>query len=134
MKITIQGKPEFRLPLTQDEVSIIRRVSEKHYDAVCRDASKEGYDPLGRNFLTSWRNVLNSYEMYPPDEDDFVVTVSATWCQIDTTLKILERCNLFVLDGPEQLVAHRISRDLLSALCEANKLYDEWRKEIDTDK
>ena len=139
MKVTIQGQPEFLLPLTLAEVEMIRKVSAKHYDAVCRDASiPEGYFPDNRNFLTSWRNTLENYVKYPPTDEDiadgFVVRVSATWRQIDTTLKILEPCNTFMLTPIDALAARHLSDDLREVLRAASQLYGKWSAEIETRK
>lgn len=137
MKIRIQGRPEFLLPLTLDEVNLAIRVSAKHYDHVCRDASLDGYYNDGRNFLTSWQRTLENYAKHPPTEEDyasgFVVSISATWRQLDTTLKILEPCNLFMLEDVEKMVAGRLSRDLREALREANYLCAGWAATVDTE-
>lgn len=137
MKIRIQGRPEFHLPLTLDEVELAIRVSEKHYDSVCREASEAGYYNGGRNFLASWQRTLGNYVKHPPTEEDyasgFVVGVHATWSQLDTTLKILEPCNLFMLEDVEKMVAARLSRDLREALREANYLCAGWAANVDTE-
>lgn len=134
MKIRIQGQPEFLLPLTVAEVELMRKVSAKHYDHVCREASAEGYQDNRQNFLTTWLNVLNNYIKYPSDDPDFVPCVSATWRQIDTTLKILEPCNLYMLTPIDTLAAKHLSYDLTAALRAANELYGTWSAEIDTAK
>lgn len=137
MKIRIQGQPEFLLPLTLDEVELVCKVSEKHYDSVCRRASGVTYRENNENFLTSWRNTLDNYAKHPPTEEDyasgFVVSISATWRQLDTTLKILEPCNLFMLEDVEKMVAGRLSRDLREALREATSLYGKWCATVDTE-
>jgi len=136
MKVRIQGQPEFLLPLTIADVEMIRKVSAQHYDAVCREASGEAYQSDNRNFLTSWRNILQSYEKYPPTEEDiaagFVPTVSATWRQIDTVLKILEPCNTFMLTPIDTLAARHLSDDLLQVLRAAGDLYGKWSATIET--
>lgn len=138
MKIRIQGQPEFLLPLTVAEVELIRKVSAKHYDHVCRDASLDGYHNDNRNFLTSWRNILDGYVKYPPTEEDiaagFVPSVSATFRQIDTTCKILESCNLFGLTNIDALAAKHLYNDLRDAMREANYLSAGWAATLDTSK
>jgi len=137
MKIRIQGQPEFLLPLTIAEVELIRKVSAKHYDSVCRNASiGEGYFPDNRNFLTSWRNTLDNYEKYPPTDEDiaagFVTMVSATWRQLDTCCKILEQSNLFMLTPIDALAAKHLREDFHKGLREANYLYAGWAATLDT--
>jgi hypothetical protein len=139
MKIRIQGQPEFLLPLTVLQVELIRKVSEKHYDHVCRDASIEGYIDDNRNFLTSWRNILSNYVKYPPTEEDiasgFVVSVSATFRQLDTCCKILESFNLFALGNPlDRIEAGQLYNDLRAAMREANYLSAGWAATLDTSK
>ena len=132
MKIRIQGQPEFLLPLTLAEVELMRKVSEKHYDAVCRNASAEE-DQFDHNFLTVWRNHLQFNISYPSDDPDYIPHVSATWRQIDTCCKILEPCNLFMLTPIDTLAAKHLSIGFGKALREANYLYAGWAATVDTD-
>lgn len=132
MKIRIQGQPEFLLPFTMEEVELMRTVSAQHYDAVCRYASGETYRPDNANFLTSWRNSLQSQIDYPSDDPDYVPCVSATWRQLDTACKILESFNLFMLDDSTKEEAKRLRADIWTALHAANGLYGKWSAEIET--
>lgn len=135
MKFIVQGVPEFRMAITLEDVEILRKVSARHYDAVCREASADdgrGYDPRNRNFLTSWRNQLEFDQKYhePGDADP---TVTATWSNLDCSMKILEQWNWpGVLNDVEKLVAGRIRYDFSQALRAARPMYDQWNIRFDT--
>lgn len=135
MKIKVQGQPEFLLAISLEDIAILAKVSAKHYDAVCREASADdgrGYDPLNRNFITAWRNHLEfDKKYYQPGDTEPMVT--ATWRNLDCSLKILESINLSVLRDPlERLVAERIRYDFMTALETVRPLYGKWCTEFDT--
>jgi hypothetical protein len=81
MKFEIMGKPIFRFPLTLTQVRILMKLSEAHYDAVCRSASKQG------GFIYGWRNVAEANSKISPTKK---AMMRATWDELDITLKILE--------------------------------------------
>lgn len=73
MKATIFAKPVFDLTLEKDLVSLLMRLSGRHYDGACRKASDQG------GFLFGWKNSI-----------DFDSPCLATTRELDLTLKIME--------------------------------------------
>jgi hypothetical protein len=82
MKITLHGKPQFRLPLTLADVDVLCKLSSMHYDSVCKQASVVG------GFLYGWQGMLRFSE----EEGSEPLAVSGDFRTLDTCLKIMEGC------------------------------------------
>lgn len=89
-KIEIVGRPEFYLPLTEEEVDLCFRASQSHYDDVCRAASDPDTVNAGRlvpgGFLARWRSAIATAK----DSGGPLPRFDATWRELDTLSKILE--------------------------------------------
>lgn len=74
MKIQIKAEPKFWLGVKLDTILALKRCAELQYDAACRAAAMKG------GFIYGWENIIvNDLEM-----------VSATWRELDMSLKICE--------------------------------------------
>ena len=79
MRATIEAKAVFELELSVELVDLLGRKSAEHYDQKCNQASRRG------GLLYKWDNQIT-----------FGTTCSATFAEIDLTLKICE----FVCEDP----------------------------------
>lgn len=103
MKITIRAQPKFYFKLTQAQVDLLMKLSELHYDFVCKQASKPG------GFLMGWKNCVQ----YFPDSE-----VSGSFRDLDTALKILECAEVF---RDQWAVMWSIRMPFMQALARANE-------------
>lgn len=124
MNITIVGSPIFHVGVDIATVELLIQCSEAHYDSVCREAAC----PAG--FLFGWRNLLSWEIKYP---DPTAVTgprPTATFRELDRTLKICEVANYLFSQAPEKRQAiHEYQMAIRAALERANNIID-WRIEL----
>ena len=79
MKATIEAKAVFELELSIELVNLLARKAREHYDHKCKNSERQG------GLLFKWRNQIT-----------FGTTCSATFAELDLTLKICE----FVCEDP----------------------------------
>lgn len=96
LSATIYAKPHFDLALNKDIVDLIIGRAKKHYDATCRKSCEQG------GFLYGWNNCV-----------DFQTTCSASFRQLDLTLKILENFCGSLEDARISLEYKTFIKDLL---------------------
>lgn len=119
MQIVITARPIFNLPLTLDQIELLAKLSDAHYDGRCKAASRPGTG----GFIHGWKGCATFHAENPHlDREPF--TVQATWHEIDTTLKILEMCSY--LPVPERAMALELQADLYAALQHADKVVPSW--------
>lgn len=85
MKCKIYVAPVVQLQLSEEVMQLLMRKSASHYDAMCRRASEHG------GFLFGWNNMVRN------DLD----TVTATFSELDLTLKLFEECNITPNDSEQ---------------------------------
>lgn len=121
MKFQIQGFARFKFNVTAEQLDVLEKLANEHYDARCRATAQPG----NRNDPTS--GLLNGWRL----------SLEHGW-QIDATeteLDILQK----VLEGPiyknEKLSKIRddLQRDFTRARRQYHAVFDQWRAEFDTD-
>jgi hypothetical protein len=120
MLIEIYPRYEFRLPLTLEEVTIIEKIAQHHYDSACRATATE------KGILGQWKQTLELAKEYNwPDEK-----VRANFSDLDLITKVLESCNRSVLhDKEKEEIAASLYHSFWSILGRANDLYRQHKNE-----
>jgi hypothetical protein len=109
MKIAVTFQPVFHLPLSLADAQLLRELARNHYDWTCKRAAMA--EPGG--FINGWCNMLE----HTTEEPGEPLTVSATWRDMDLTLKVLEMRRAMLPSRPSDLArADALNRDLHAAL------------------
>lgn len=133
MKIEITASPVFRLPLTAEDVALLRELAAVHYDGHCKASGAVG------GFLYGWWNMVSLVNL--TDTGTGVVEreppplVRATFDQIDITLKIMEMAGPYLRGNRREGELPRVDtlrRDLRAALDHWNRTSKFWCENIDT--
>lgn len=111
--IRILPVPRFEMPFTLYQVSILKQLSEAHYDFTCKRSGRVG------GFIYGWEQSLTFSELG---------SVSATWHDLDLTLKIMEMPYLTGKEENDAIVA--IRKMCREAMNRANKAVDKWACEL----
>lgn len=138
MLFSITSRPQFHFSLTRSQLGVLLKCSEHHYDGRCKESGKIG------GFLYGWNNCFQFNSGAGAEVNaagERVETVHATWEQIDLCLKILECANMLFRyqlsphDNsviPEMRRAVEMTVAFNRALHRANKLYEQWQEEFDS--
>lgn len=127
MKATIAARPVFYCePFRPEQIAMLIKLSETHYDSTCRAASKPTTETSPRGFLRSWEWFVETH-LKLPDPDD---RITVEWSQIDTSLKIME--SGIGLTTGELFLRNNLSADFSKLLYEAGRALREWKLDIDT--
>ena len=126
MKITITGSPVFHLGIDLATVEALISLSIKHYDATCRAAGQVG------GFLYGWRNRLRFAEEEKAAEPDAQVAVpSATWRELDITLKIIEWMEApMATTAADRALLYKYREAIVGALRAFKENKPDWRIEV----
>ena len=119
MKIEIYGKPDFWFSLSDGQMAVLERLSGLHYDGVCKAATRVG------GFIYGWKNARDvAYKM---------VSVSASFREIDTCLKILEGLQMPPADMTigQVAIGQALAASFRVALSKANEVTKSWSTEIE---
>lgn len=115
MDIQINGQPVFYVPFTDDQCNILIKVSERHYDSLCKSYSQPG------GFLFGLRNHL-TYNQNDPD----LLGYKTSWRDLDILMKILEIAYLSIFDLDEKAVVLGMQRDFRRAFKDASTACKDW--------
>lgn len=118
MKATLCCSAEFEIELTQDEVLLIKRTGERHYDGVCRAACTNMCDGF---IVEAWRKVEHALAWGDPG----VAVVFWKFRQLDTAAKILEMAH-----PDDRVAARELTQKLHTLMSVANRTYTENRRVI----
>jgi hypothetical protein len=126
MHIEIYGIPRFALPLSTDDVALLMKLSARHYDGTCRQASQDGAFPGQFGLLCRWKRMLDSYvaENEPPQP------VTGEFRELDLCLKIMEDPGPFAPEEAERLSTLRLAFG--GALRLANEVRPSWKAQYDS--
>lgn len=127
MKVTIQGKAVFTVPMGRREIQVLILLSMNHYDGICKGASSP--PPLGDGFLLGWRNRLDAleYQKGTPEKD---YTVSGDFRRFDLVSKILEGWRYLPTIWQREtgcILQNQIHRMLI----QSNEITPTWNREIE---
>jgi hypothetical protein len=125
MKASITARAVFAIPqFTSEQIAMLIKLSELHYDATCRAASREA---VPRGFLRIWEKLSDRTEHF------FIETpILAEWSELDLSLKMME--GRFGLSEEELKLKDTLSLDFSILLLNARRAIDLWKVEVDTDK
>lgn len=120
MKIALQARVEFYLPLTALDIETLCMLSNAHYDGRCKESSRVG------GFLYGWRNYVDTWRICDTPLKDQII--HASWDDLDTCLKIMERPTRMLIDNqPDRLAAvQNMNKHFLAAMRLANEKHKEW--------
>jgi hypothetical protein len=110
MKITIYGKPTFRIAFNRTLVDALKIVAEHHYDGVCKSIGRQGGWLYG---------VDNSLAFTGAAEQ----TTALSWREADTALKVMEMRRYHTnLSAPAVLALEGFDRSLRKAMDTAQQV------------
>jgi hypothetical protein len=120
LKFSISAKLHFEFNLTVDQVNMLMKLGELHYDGHCRSCVRSGGHVYG------WLNAVN----FSGSENQSMV--SGTWRDLDSTLKIME----FLPPTPaitsaQRQLAEELRGKLMLAMDEGQRLTKLWQIEVD---
>lgn len=118
MKFKFQGLARVEFMLTEEQIDLMMRCSQKHYDATCRAASVQG------GIIYSWKR---SYE-WARENDGTVWPLQATSSDLDLCLKIMEY-RVIPSTDEEFAMQRDIFMKFLRAHRRCNELYSHWQDE-----
>lgn len=126
MKIAIQTTPTFYITPTSEQLVLLARCSQHHYDSTCRAASlelpeRETIADHSVRFVSSWQRMRNNG----------FADVPATKHQLDIALKCMEIAGAITLTPDETKAVLEMRRAFRLALSVAGELVA--GKEIDTE-
>lgn len=90
MNIGIRVKFDFQIPFTTTDIEVLMELSANHYDGKCQAASKIG------GFIYGWNNATRFG--IPLDGER---TLTATFHELDLSMKIMENSDLLTKGKPE---------------------------------
>lgn len=111
MIITVYPKPSFAIPLSAATVALLVRMSSLHYDMVCKQAGAVG------GFLYGWNNSVT----FMPE-----ASVTATWREADTTLKICENCGLYPVGSDAREDIADLTKTIRAAMRAWTAASEDW--------
>ena len=125
MKADVYGRPNFTIYLDPEDanamIDVLMELSIHHYDGTCREASQYG------GFIYGWSNVVPWSVVHDPE----AITVSATFHELDITLKLCEMTHAYFSDEPDKRdLAHKWSKAVRTLLTKANEIVPQWKLEI----
>lgn len=124
MRIEIASRPEFKFNITRRAVTLLVKLSTRHYDGHCRSISQIG------GFLRGWENMLNlAYDDVIALSDSYSVRVYAAWSELDTLLKVMEMC--MGLSKEELAIAGTLTMAFDTAMSKSAKLVPTWHDYIE---
>lgn len=90
MKVVIYAKPQFKFTLNDEELNILLRCSECHYDSRCRQASQQPtklHEHVARDhFLYGYKNMID----WEKKEGNSEISLLEDFRVLDTMAKIIE--------------------------------------------
>lgn len=123
MKIKIQGRPEFQFQVTETLLASFSKLSEYHYDAMCRFVGEWG-------FIFTWRNNMKFAMSDSNPEPCNVIDVRLTWRDLDLLMKVCEFPNgLIIGEQREELLDFK--KSVWIAMDASNKSVSKWNVEIE---
>lgn len=114
MKITIYALPHFRCEFTEDQLGVLARLSNLHYDGTCQAASRIG------GFIYGWLVGYKAYLTYREEGESFYVY--AKFRELDLCCKILEGSHFLRDDRDGLTVASDLAWALRKALIKSRDL------------
>lgn len=127
MDIEIRVQCVFSVPFVQEQIDVLTKLAQVHYDHKCKSAPEEG------GFIAKWQKYMSADRVYRDTltENDDPFTVSATFSELDTCLKILEVANLAyhskLISQEAMALCTSLTRDFRGVLSLANQKYREWQ-------
>jgi hypothetical protein len=123
VQIEISAEPRFYVPLTLEEVEVLKELSSLHYDALCRASG----EPVTGGFIHGWWNSLSIQVNYPISDEptEALRPVKASWRELDLCLKIME----FVppnLAPEKKAVVAKLTKHFNGALRHATTVLPSW--------
>jgi hypothetical protein len=115
MNIYVTAKPVFHFTLNAELNNVFIRMSEHHYDYLCKMASQMG------GFLFGFRNIL-AWGLAP---DEISKDVDLSFRDLDLLFKICE--NMAVLEKDEVLLVSRFVRNMQKAINHVEDHFANWR-------
>jgi len=112
MKVTICARPAYLFKLPPEIVVLIKRMSDAHYDFVCKQASQPG------GFIFGWMNVMRYTEL----------ELTATSHELDTLFKICE--NSSFLTNEERSSVFQVVLALHKARRKFGEVSGKWTEEV----
>ncbi len=111
MKIEIHAVAKFWMDLTQEQVAVLKKAAEWHYDDTCNQAAQVG------GFIHGWHNTVTPY---PGMESTPKCT--AFFRDLDLSLKILEIAGTVMFpDEYDQGIVAELRKSFRAALRMANE-------------
>lgn len=127
MKVDISVNFVYSVHLTKQDVDVLIKLSQRHYDGRCKLASMEG------GFLAKWSRwieVCLLTEQQPP-------LTEANSTELDTCLKLLEIRHYAgdsILSAAESDRSDILAKAFHGAMTLANSKFTDWRASYDTER
>ena len=115
MQIIITAKPQFSLTPTREQLNLLIRMSELHYDMQCKMMSRHAQHMIPNGLFIIWDHSITMQEENP----EHAAVCQATFRELDLVLKVCE--NTGILNPTERLLIHKFVSDISQALFYASK-------------
>lgn len=116
MKFEVTAKPVFHFTPTEQQIACLISLARLYYDGRCKAAAQQG------GFIYGWRNAIVEFKM--PE-------VSASWHDLDTTMKIIEMVN-YMPDPRHRECLKEFGRAINGAMNAIPGAVEQWKIVIDT--
>jgi hypothetical protein len=124
----LQGIPEFIFSPTQAHIDILKLLSGRHYDGVCKQASRNNDKMMG--FLIIWEGQLQNFNKYADEGDVFRIIAKNNEIQICCKIMEMSR-SYFDVDSEELSLIGDMQNTFSRALRHSNELYSTWYFEFE---
>ena len=108
---TFYGRAQFRIRVTERQVSALCRLAGVHYDHHCKCAALDG------GFLRGWHNAVTYFADRRVDH----AIVDATWGELDTLLKVCELASAYLDSNEDRALVHDTVKTVTQVMGEARK-------------
>lgn len=126
MKIEITAQPVFWLQISLEQIRLLSRLAEMHYDATCRSMIDRADSRLGRKngILTIWHDTVVFAKVHPNKDEQGNIEPSRYCCahmiDLDLCMKLMEMTEIF--ENKETfLVINKMRGDFCDAMRTANR-------------